>query len=742
MMNERASVEDVGRSALGAVALNGTPLGEVQAKQVLMRAGIETPRSGVAYSSEEAIATANRLGYPVVLKLVCPQIAHKTEVGGVVLDARASAEVGRAYESLDQAARRLDLNVSTSGVLVEQMVGPGVEMIVGIRRDSTLGLFLVLGAGGRLAELFGPPEIRTLPIDHETALSMIRESKLFPVLDGFRRGAGHDVGALADLMVKLSSLAAGPDRIFDEIELNPVIVCRKGLGACAVDAYGLRKPGTVGDGTPPLRKSALPFGTSLDPAVRALITPASVAVIGASADPAKFSHWLLGYLRGYGFPGRLYPVNPHRTEILGFACYPTIEAVPEAVDLACIVVPARAAPQAVRACARRGVRAGIVFASGFGETGSRDLENALVEAAREGGMRLCGPNTIGLIRPADSICLTFSNTVAQGSLRDGPVAVISQSGAVGGSLVARLWEEQIGTSVWVSAGNESDLEVADYILYASEDTRTRIVVVFLEGIKNGCRFREAVARAIAAGKPVIAYKSGSSETGRLAVETHTGKIAGDAALYRAYLRDCGVIEASELTEVVEFAKALMLAPLPAGSAMASLSPSGGAGSIVADECAAAGLCMAQLSAETKSHLQDWIGSGGHADNPVDVGGLAFQQPDLFRKTLEALLNDPSVDGVILPLTTISEAFASPLADRIVSLVPGICKPILVAWLGAVSQAPEAHARLKDRLPVYRSVRSAARAMAALARWQSVKASAGTRSREQEEDELRKHPGPA
>ncbi len=699
------------------------PLGELEAKQVLRRSRIRVPDGGVARSPEEAVATAERLGYPVVLKLIAPRQAHKTEAGGVVLDLRRDGEVVRAFDSLRKAAGQLRIDLETAGALVERMVQPGVEVIVGIRRDPSLGPFLVLGAGGRLAELLGPPAIGTLPLDRDTAQQMVRDSKVFPLLEGFRGGARHDIASLVELMLELSSLAISPDRIFEEIEINPGIVCREGSGAWAVDAYGSLRAAPTGDAAR-LALLEAAEAIALDPAVRKLIRPESIAVIGASADPDKFSNWLLQYLQTHRFPGRLYPVNPNRPEILGLRCYPTIEAVPEAVDVACIVVPARAAPQAVRAAAVRGVPAGIVFASGFAEAGSRDLEASLVTAARESGMRLCGPNTIGLINPGHAICLTYSNTVAQESLRDGPIAVISQSGAIGGSLVARLWEDGIGTSVWISAGNEADLEVADYLLYASEDAKTRIVAVFLEGVKNGRRFRKAVARCNAAGKPVIAYKSGTSEPGGRAIETHTGKLAGDAALYKAFFRECGVIEAAELTEVVSFARALMMAPLPTGSAIASLSPSGGAGSVVADECAAAGLNLARLSGRTREHLQKLIGAGGHADNPVDVGGLAFQDADSFQSVLRALIDDPAVDGLMLSLTTVSTTFAAPLADRIVSLLPESRKPILIVWLGAVSLAPAAHRRLGEHLPVYRSVRDAARAMSALVRWQRVRAGFG------------------
>lgn len=718
MQRERHGAAAAAAQSAGGLPPEIRPLGELDAKQLLGRWGIRVPEGAVARTGEEAVATAERLAYPVVLKLVAPHLAHKTEAGGVVLDLRGPEEVVRAFESLRQAARRLGIKLESAGALVERMVQPGLELIVGVRRDRTLGSFLVLGAGGQLAELLGPPVVRTLPLDRQGALSMVREAKVFPLLEGYRGGARRDIADLVELMLKLCDLATSPEANLAEIELNPVIVCDEGSGAWAADAYGSTRAETA----EVQAHVALPAAASemtLDPAVRSLIRPDSVAVIGASADPDKFGNWLIRYLQTHRFPGRLYPVNPNRAEILGLRCFPTIEAVPERVDVACFLVPARAAAAAVKAAAACGVRAGIIFASGFAEAGEHELEASLLDSARAGGIRLCGPNTIGLVRPGDSICLSYSNTVAQKFLRDGPVAVISQSGAIGGSIVARLWEEGIGTSVWVSAGNETDLEVADYLLYASEDEKTRAVAVFLEGVKDGRRFRAAVARCIAAGKPVIAYKSGTSQLGARAIQTHTGKLAGDAVLYSAFFRDCGVIEAGELTEVAELCKAMTMAPLPAGNRIASLSPSGGAGSIVADECAAAGLRMARISRETASNLREWIGAGGHADNPVDVGGVAFQQPDVFGKILRALLDDREVDGILIPLTTISEIFAKPLTTRIVSILPETRKPVLVAWLGAPSLAPESHVCLSERLPVYRTVRGAARALAALARWRQV-----------------------
>ena len=348
-------------------------------------------------------------------------------------------------------------------------------------------------------------------------------------------------------------------------------------------------------------------------AIARLLRPASVAVIGASADPGKMTGRPVGYLQKHGFAGAIYPVNPRAASIGGLPCYPDVAALPEAPDVGLVLVGPERAEQAVRDLAARGAAAAIVLASGYGEAspdGAR-RQQALREAA--GSMRLLGPNTIGLVNLTDGIMLSATGALEVGELPPGRISLVSQSGGILGSLLSRAADRGIGFAKLVSTGNEADLDSADLVEHLVEDDATAVIAVYMEGLRRPDAFRRAALRAAACGKPIVVFKVGRSESGARAASSHTGALAGADRMYDAFFRQLGVIRAETFADLLDIPGALACGRRAAGRRVAILTSTGGAGTLVADACGLAGFEVPPPDAAT-------VGPAGGAAGGRPGGG--------------------------------------------------------------------------------------------------------------------------
>ncbi|MBX9699223.1 MAG: CoA-binding protein, partial [Acetobacteraceae bacterium] len=298
----------------------------------------------------------------------------------------------------------------------------------------------------------------------------------------------------------------------------------------------------------------------------ALFRPRSVAIIGASTDPMKIGGRPIAYLKAHGFAGRILPVNPNAAEVQGLPSAPTLDAVAGAVDLAIVAVPAAAVPAAIDACIRKGVRAVVLFSAGYAELGDagRAAQEAIIARCREAGIRVLGPNALGLMNPGDGVYLTFSASIQNGPPRSGRVAVATQSGAVGTYCLTLLADRGAGISHLVTTGNEGDVDVAACIDWLADDPATGVILTYLEGARDGARLLAAFEKCRAAGKPVVAMKVGTSEVGAAATQSHTGTLAGADAGYAAAFEAAGVWRAGSLAEAVDIVAACTAGPLPRG----------------------------------------------------------------------------------------------------------------------------------------------------------------------------------
>ena len=448
-------------------------------------------------------------------------------------------------------------------------------------------------------------------------------------------------------------------------------------------------------------------------ALARLFRPESVAIVGASADPEKLTGRPVAYLKKHGFAGQIYPVNPRYDTIAGLTCYPDVRSLPAPPDVGLVLLGAEMAIDAARQLADAGTGAAVVLASGFGETGAegRNRQEALRAAA--GSMRLLGPNTIGLVNLTDRITLSASGALEIAEFQIGNIAVISQSGGILGSLLSRAAGRGIGLSKLIATGNEADIEVADCIETLIADEATSVIALYLEGLRNPQRFREVALRAAAAGKPLVIFKVGRSESGARSAVSHTGALAGADRIYDALFRQVGAIRAATFADLLDIPMALAGGRKLAGPRVAIVTSTGGAATLVADACGMAGLDVPPPDDTTAKRLTALNIRDAVLDrNPIDVT-LAGVKPELFRQVIDALAASPAYDAVIMIVGSSGLARPDIVAGPVVEALPRLSKPLLVY---VSPDAPNIVKHLnRHGVPTFSAPESCATTLAALLR---------------------------
>lgn len=420
--------------------------------------------------------------------------------------------------------------------------------------------------------------------------------------------------------------------------------------------------------------------------------PRGVAVVGASRDPQKLGHGVVRNLLQYHYEGAIYPINPKAGEILGLRTYPSVRDVPDPVDLAMIVVPARMVPEALEDCGERGVRGAVVISGGFREVGPEGaaLEADIVRIAREHGVRLLGPNCIGTI----DAHLPLNTTFVSGMPTPGDIAFLSQSGAVCAAVIDWARGAGVGLSRLVSMGNQADVNEAEMLSVIGTDDNTRVVVAYIEGVSDGPAFVEA-ATEVARQMPVLALKVGRGKGGAKAVASHTGALAGREEAYDAAFRQAGVQRARTMEELFDWARAMAWQPLPSGNRVGILTNAGGPGILALDTLEAAGMVLAPLTDETKAYLRRRVLPAASVDNPIDV--LAGSGPATYALCLDALLNDETVDAVVV-IQAPQDWFAPVSLAEVIGEIGRRRKPVLAVLMGLASVSEATAVLHRRRIP--------------------------------------------
>jgi acetyl-CoA synthetase (ADP-forming) len=388
-------------------------------------------------------------------------------------------------------------------------------------------------------------------------------------------------------------------------------------------------------------------------AVRRVLSPRSVAVIGASENTAKFGGRIMRYLTKHRFAGRIVPINPGRREVLGLPSYPSITDAPGPLDVAILAVPPDVLVASAAACAKAGVGAIVVMTTGFAELGREGAarQDELVRVARESGMRIVGPNCMGVINPHERLTLTSSLVLEVDALIAGAIGFVSQSGALMVATYNRAHDAGIGFSACASLGNQADLEIADFLDYLVEDPGTRVICLYVEGFKDAPRFVRGAEAARRAGKPLLVVKSGRSDAGVRAARSHTASLAGSYAVFAAACRDLGVVVMDDLDGMVRVADALVRWGRARGEGIGVVTPSGGGAAIAVDRMADRGLRLATLGPVARTALGE-VMLPPYADNPVDIGGRRDENAEgVVGRAVEALAGDPDVAALLAVWST-------------------------------------------------------------------------------------------
>lgn len=426
--------------------------------------------------------------------------------------------------------------------------------------------------------------------------------------------------------------------------------------------------------------------------------PSGVAVIGASHEPQKLGYGVVRNLQSVRYEGPVYPVNPREEYILGYKVYPGIADVPDPVELAVIVVPARAVAEQVEACGKRGVKGAIIISGGFRETGPEGAarESEIQRIAAEYGVRLLGPNCIGTIDAHTPLNTTF----VVGMPRPGDIAFLSQSGAMAAAVMDWAAGSGVGFSRIVSLGNMVDVTSGEMLSQIGADGRTRVITGYMEGVEDGRAFVQAAER-VARDIPVVFLKGGRGTSGAKAITSHTGALAGDLAAYRAAFRRAGVLWANTMEDLFDWGRALAWQPLPRGNRVAILTNAGGPAILAADALEEAGMTLAPLMPETKGFLRRRVFAAASVENPVDI--LAGAGPATYAVCLDALLTDETVDAVVViqaPQDWFKPASLAEVVGEVANSPLGQQKPVLTVIMG-VASAGEATQILHTRhIPNY------------------------------------------
>ncbi len=443
------------------------------------------------------------------------------------------------------------------------------------------------------------------------------------------------------------------------------------------------------------------------------LKPRSIAIIGASTDVESINGRPLKYLLDKKYPGNVYPVNPKYESILGVKCYPDILSVPLVPDLALIAVNARVAVRILRDCKQRGVKNCIVFSSGFAEAGNEETQAELDRIAGMPGMRICGPNCQGMINLFDSVFATFSAAAGPEDLRVGPAGFVSQSGALGFSTFNMAQERGVGFGYVVTTGNQVDLEVAEVAHRILQDARVNVAICYLEGVKSVENLRASAQAARAAGKPLCVLKVGKSRAGQKAAMSHTAALTGSSEVFDAFARQENLVVLEDIEEVIDSAAVFGPGKLPGGRGIGIITSSGGAGILMADRCEEKGLVVPELGPETQDLIRKYIPPFGSARNPVDLTAQVVNEASQFRICLDAMLERPELDVIIVVMTMIIGQSGDQVAADAIDASSKTSKPLVVCWTIGPETGPMVGRLARAGVPTFTSPAACARAVARL-----------------------------
>jgi acetyl coenzyme A synthetase (ADP forming)-like protein len=671
MSYDRAAVKEILDKAL---AEGRTSLSAPEAKRVADAYGIPTPGEGLAGSAKEAADLAGEIGFPVVMKIVSPEILHKTDAGGVVVGVQDAEAATKAYDEIVANAKKYDSKATITGVQVQKMLdtGPDVqEVIIGSVTDSSFGKIVAFGLGGVLVEVLKDVTFRLAPTSAADARSMVDGIAAHEVLNGVRGAKPVDKEAVSEIIRRLSDLVDDFPQ-FAEVDLNPVLAGPD--GATAVDVRILIDEAAA---EPVERFTQEEILRSMN----RIMKPKSIAVVGASNEEGKIGNSVMKNLINGGYGGEIFPINPKADEVLGRKAYKSVSEVSEDIDVAVFAVPAKFVPGALQEVGEKGAAGAIMIPSGFAETGNQELQDEIVGIARKAGVRILGPNIYGYYYTPENLCATFCTPYDV----KGSVALSSQSGGIGMAILGFSRTTKMGVSAIVGVGNKSDIDEDDLLTFFEQDDNTNLVAMHLEDLKDGRSFAEVASR-VSKKKPVVVLKAGRTDMGARAASSHTGALAGNDKVYDDILRQSGVVRAAGLRDMMEYARGLPLLPTPKGENVIIITGAGGSGVLLSDACVHNDLQLMSMPDDLDKAFKEYIPPFGASGNPVDITG--GEPPSTYRNTIALGLEDDRIHSLILgywhTIVTPPMVFAKLVAEVVQEYRDkGIDKPVVASLSGDV-----------------------------------------------------------
>ncbi|MDT8357412.1 MAG: acetate--CoA ligase family protein [Methanomicrobiaceae archaeon] len=664
-------------------------LREADGYGVLREWGVQVPEHRVASDLEEARNEARSIGFPLVMKVISPDVVHKSDAGGVVLGIEDEEALVSAYRKMQETVRSRRPDARIEGVLLAEQLSEGLELIVGGKTDLAFGKVITFGIGGTLVELLEDVAIRVLPIGKDEVREMVREIRGYPLIAGFRGAEPLDEeGLVSTLSAICEHFSTRRDIV--EFDLNPLILYPEGCAVADARIY-------VGEGDAPEHRQK----EIADPS---LFAPESIALIGASTNPNKIGYALFRNI--LSFSGREYPVNPNAEELFGRKVYPSVLKIPKPVDTVIVAVPAPLVPEVIDEAGEKGARLAIIVSAGFRETGGEGgaLEDRVLEVARRHNIHVIGPNCLGIMLPHRKLNATFTPSTP----KPGHLAFISQSGAVINTMVDWSLAEGIGMSAVISVGNQADLSFEDFLNFAAEDPNTKAIVCYIEEVKNGRQFID-FAREVSDKKPIVAIKSGSSEKGQAAASSHTGSLAGSYEVYRAAFRQSGVITVHSLREAFNVAELLASEGYPGGARAVVVTSAGGFAVLSTDYAEENGIGLIDLSEGLKDRLSGILpGAWSHA-NPIDLVGDAGV--DRYARVFDVLIGNQDLWDiafvVAVPAVTLDPA---QLAHEIVRFSRHTRRMVVGCFLGGETTRSGIRVLRNAHIPNFSDLEDAFRAV--------------------------------
>jgi 3-hydroxypropionyl-CoA synthetase (ADP-forming) len=682
---------------------------EELAKQVLTEYGVKVPKYALVKSADEASKQAQAVGFPLVAKIVSPQILHKTDVKGVKIGLQNEAGAKEAFNDMHG---RLSKQYNVKGVLLEKMAASGgIELIVGLQNDPQFGPVIMAGIGGIYTEIFKDVSFRILPITKEDAISMIEDLKGNKILKGFRGMPSVNMDMLAAALVNIGRFGTEMAPYYESIDFNPVIFYEDDY--VVVDAKILLRD------KPDLQiiSMAQPDSEFMD----LFFNAKSIALIGASPEAGKVGNSVLESMVKHDYKGRVYPVNAKGyPEIMGIKAYKSLDDISEKIDLVVVTVDLKFVPDLLKSAARKGIHNFVVISGGGKELGGERaaIEAQIKELSKQLRIRIIGPNCIGMFNGENRLDCAFQGHERMLRPKNGNVAFLSQSGTVGIAFMES--SDTFGMSKMISYGNRSDVDEADMIWYLSEDPQTRVVGLYVEGLGDGRKFMNTSRKVIKERrKPIVVFKNGRTTRGAKQAASHTGSLGGSYGVVKGALDQAGIISVDSYEELTAALKALAWQPVPNGGRVAMVT--NGAGPIIAaiDQFERLGLQVAELTEQSKKSLRDhypptYVIQNG---NPCDITGSA--NADDYRFAIQTFMEDPNVD-IVMPWFVFQD---DPLEETIVDVLASFQKqkkkPILIGAMGGPF-TKKISERIEDaNVPVYFSVTEWVTAAGAMAKWTRV-----------------------